>query len=878
MIDICKLAWLGLKGRKKSTLFLLSTIILSVLFLSVVIIVGSSALYTLDVQNKNTYGEQKAIVWGLSEKQREDIICNPIWKDIGEITICGTVDTTSEVELNIGVVDETALRLGHIKLLEGKLPQAENEIVVERSVYKHINDAKFDVGDTISLSVSWFGNDEISVKDYTIVGFVSDYSSAWKNAYTFLTTDSIASPLLVSFLVSNNTVKEQPNNPSITLLLGSTISNYSVLSENLPDGVPCAYNDSTYPKLTYHGGMGENRLNIYSVITIISSMVIICTFAILLNGFLVSVEKRKQQMALLRTIGATRDQAKNIVLCEAFILLCIGIPIGLIVSVPLSYIVINIFSSINHSSLVFQLNLSSIVIAVSVCIISVYASVIVPAVKASKTTPIRGTRMMAYKNSKIVSQKQKLSPFWLTLITARRDWLKNTFSAVTFALVIVVINSMFMFEVVSQVEHYRIADVTVSTLNNSSFDDYIFAMGEKSNNISGTLFDAINRLVPSANQSSSITPLFRCMIPFSEYDEYLNGYYRFDYKLLGIRNWKQWGRYQYRFEEQKKYGYSDFEFLIEPAITVYDDTWLKSMSVNVIDGEINIEAINSGSEIILCMPEYCLMVDEKGNDLHTSNVFLRDLPSIDAGHTVYKNTLLKAGDTLTFTWVNENSDSEYTIFKKKLRIGAIVTDTLNIEGACRGVMHMAVGKDTLNNANLPYEFSRQYVFFNEVENIGQSELSVKNFMAATYPYLSVKTKTESASAEQQSRRTTLSIMSMLTICLLSLGVVGLMNTVFHRVYDRINEIGLLRCIGMTKNQTLRMFLYEGAGLGVTSSIIGILLSVIILPKFSVNWVNTKVPIYLFLTCVACILISAGIIYIPVMKILKKSPTKARKDE
>ena len=256
-------------------------------------------------------------------------------------------------------------------------------------------------------------------------------------------------------------------------------------------------------------------------------------------------------------------------------------------------------------------------------------------------------------------------------------------------------------------------------------------------------------------------------------------------------------------------------------------------------------------------------------------MFLRDSAQIDADHTVYKNTLLKAGDTLTFTWVNQDSDSKYTILKKNMRIGAIVSDTVNIEGAYRGVMSVAVGKDTLNNAKLPYQFSRQYVFFNETDDIEQSELNVKNLIADTYPYLSVKTKTELNLAEQQNRRTTLSIMSMLTVCLLSLGFVGLMNTVFHRVYDRTNEIGLLRCIGMTKNQTLRMFIYEGVGLGVISSVIGILLSVIILPKFSVDWINTATPIWLIMTCIVCILISAGTIYIPVMNILKKSPTEIR---
>lgn len=875
---VFRLALLGLKGRKKSTLFLLSTIILSVFFLSVIGIVGSSSLYTLDIQNKNLYGEQKIIAWNLSEKQSNEITNNSIWEDIGKITTYGTVDTISGAELGIGVIDETALKLGHIKLLEGNLPQTENEIVLEKSAYKHINAAKLDVGDTVSLSVSWLGNDEIYRENYTIVGFVSDYSAVWKNTHTYTTTDSITSPLLVSFFVSQNKTELLSNNHTVTLLLNSSNNDYSVLSANMPDGVHCAYNDRTYPNLTFHGGIGEYTQNINSAVIVISSMVVVCTVVILLNGFLVSVEKRKRQMALLRTVGATKKQARDIIFCEALILVCIGAPIGLIFSIPLSYSVVRIFSVLNQSSLVFRFNISSIIITLAVCIIAVYVSVLIPAIKAAKTTPIQETRTVYFKNNKVKPRKQnmqKLSPFRLMLISAKRDWLKNIFSAVAFALVIVVVNCMFMFNVVSQVEHHRISDVTLSSSDYSGFNDYIITADEKKESISGTLFDTINRLVPTANQSSPITPLFRCEIPFSEYDEYLNGFYRYDYKLLGIENWEQWGRYQYQFEEQQKYGYSNSEFLIEPAITIYDDSLLKSMSVNVIDGKIDVEAINRGDEIVLCMPDYYLIVDEQENNLHTSNVFLRDSAQIDADRTVYKNTLLKAGDTLTFTWVNQDSDSKYTILKKNMRIGAIVSDTVNIEGAYRGVMSVAVGKNTLNNAKLPYQFSRQYVFFNETDDIEQSELNVKNLIADTYPYLSVKTKTELNLAEQQNRRTTLSIMSMLTVCLLSLGFVGLMNTVFHRVYDRTNEIGLLRCIGMTKNQTLRMFIYEGAGLGVISSVIGILLSIIILPKFSVDWINTATPIYLFLTCMICVLISSGVIYFPIINLLKGSPVDMR---
>ena len=68
MKQLFPLAWAGLKSRKRSTALLLSAIILSVTFLVVMGLIGSSSLYTIDRQNRDLYGEQKAVAWNLSDE------------------------------------------------------------------------------------------------------------------------------------------------------------------------------------------------------------------------------------------------------------------------------------------------------------------------------------------------------------------------------------------------------------------------------------------------------------------------------------------------------------------------------------------------------------------------------------------------------------------------------------------------------------------------------------------------------------------------------------------------------------------------------------------------------------------------------------------
>ena len=95
-------------------------------------------------------------------------------------------------------------------------------------------------------------------------------------------------------------------------------------------------------------------------------------------------------------------------------------------------------------------------------------------------------------------------------------------------------------------------------------------------------------------------------------------------------------------------------------------------------------------------------------------------------------------------------------------------------------------------------------------------------------------------------------MSMITVCLLALGFLGLMNTVSSRIHSRLHEIGLLRCIGMTKGQVYRMFVYEGAMFGVLASLLGTMGCLVMLPKFQENWLHTQMPLVLVLSCLVSV--------------------------
>lgn len=901
MKQLFPLAWAGLKSRKRSTSLLLSAIVFSVVFLTVMGLMGSSSLYTIDVQNKDLYGEQKAVAWDLPSQEKDRLKSSSVWDKIGKITVYGSVVSTSDFFLGIGTMDEQAMEMGHIRLTEGHLPQADNEIVLEKSACKHIGNQLYSIGDSITLDVYIIGQEAPQQLTFQVVGLIDNYSAVWKSAYTHYTSDGIPSyPLTVSFLISEQKDFFSGKYEEIWLL-GSQGNSYAALQGGFPHDGKLCLNTRTYPQVNYFGGISEETCATIEYSALIGSIIMVCMMAILLNGLIMSVDQRRQQFSLLRCIGATKKQACSYIFCEAVLLLGIGVPIGLILGVFLSFGVVKIFSAVsdnaigaghsisasfgagfasNSTSLLYHFNAWTLVIAVMICVCCVCAAVLLPALRASQSTPITGTRpdypLKNRKRKAPQKSRAKLTPFTLMLTFMQKFKGKTILTTVVFAMVIVVFNVLMMADIVDyQMDsNYRRSDASLTALETyvDRKQGLLWEHSAKDNAIPATVFADFRTLPDIVYQNAAVLPMFYCRIPFSCYDVYLNGHFGFDYKLLGAGNWEQWRRYNYSFEKQTPYGYTDGEYLTTPNITLFDNELLSQFIPYVTDGKVDVEAINRGEEIILCMPDYYSIVVEEDNGIQLTSRILNGKTEIPKNARLMTNSNWKAGDTITFTWPESQGDG-YALHDRTVKIGAIVKDAPQIEHAFGGIFSIAAGEDTLDNLQVPYELTNLYVYFDKDADIAATEAYIEQKVSVSYPLTRLSTQTEVALAEQLKRRTYLSIYSMITFSLLVLGFLGLINTVSSRIHSRQHEIGLLRSIGMTKGQIYRMFVYEGALFGVLASLFGIAGSVWLLSKFQVGWTQTQMPIYMILSCNFCIVLAVCTVVIPIRTILKENPTE-----
>ncbi len=875
MKQLFPLVWGGLKSRKRTTILLLSTIILSVVFLVVMGTISSSSLYTLDVQNKDAYGEQQVVVWHLTDAQKKQIEESSVWNAIGKMTIYSVVDATVDTNtvFGIGTIDQQAMELGHIRLVEGRLPEESNEVVLEKSVYKYMGTPPYSLGDSILLEGT----------TYTVVGFLENYSAVWQNTYLASANIGLPSQVTVSFLISEAGAQQFANGYiTETWLLSTSENAYMVLHGAMPKDASFALNAAVYSNLADSDSMDAHTLNTISTSALVGGMIMVCMMMILLNGFILSLDRRKKQFSLLRCIGATKKQACSYIFCEGFLLIGIGIPAGLVVGALLSYGAVKIFEVLSGVTLRYQFNPWILLIATTVCVICVCIALMIPAIRASKSTPVAGIVQGSFKKKQKPRNarqwKVSLSPFALMLVSIRKSKGKILLTSVAFALVITIFTFMMLFYLVAYQTPYETADVTLSEPNASHSVSYVVNENPEDTTDLTELMGEIPTVIPVAYQNVEVRANFACQVPFSQYDSYLNGYYQFDAAELGLSQKaierKASHMEAFTFSAQQEYGYSNQEYLIVPWVTVLDDGLLQMASSYVADGSIDIEAINRGEEIVLCMPDYMVEIiehpDSDGGWASSFSVGLESLPETEHTKT-YTNTEWKAGDTLTFTWVEESGET-YELYRKTVRIGAVLNDYIPMEGN-PGLFGILVGEQTLKSLELPYQTFSQHIYFQGDGDVVQAEKELQQYVVQRYSHLGFTTNAEANAPVQQIRRTAITAISLVIICLLALGFLGLVNTVSSRIHNRLHEIGLLRSIGMTKGQVYRMLVYEGAVFGLLASLLGAISCFLILPHVQWYWLQTQTPLYLALACVVCIALSILTIFLPARNVLKNSPTE-----
>ena len=338
---------------------------------------------------------------------------------------------TNEYKPYINVLTASKEYLEDLKLIEGRLPNNENEIIISEHLETN-GEVKLNVGDKIKLNIGKRVDDNNNLledspialyyeeekgkyfkeehlidtieKEYTVVGIIKrdileKYEDPGYSAFTITEPNEI-----LTVYVNYKNIKD-------------TYKNSEIIAKNL--GYESVFEDYVYyEQISYNDNLlalsgVSNYTNMLDsmagVIIIILSLVSIACIIVIYNSFAISVMERKKQFGLFSSIGATQKQLRHTVFFEAFVVGVIGIPLGVLSAYLGIGIVLMIVNKLLPNMFDFPLALATyplfVIIPIIFMIITILVSAFLPARSASKISPIEAIRLN--DDIKIKSKKLK---------------------------------------------------------------------------------------------------------------------------------------------------------------------------------------------------------------------------------------------------------------------------------------------------------------------------------------------------------------------------------------------------------------------------------------------------------------------------------------
>ena len=313
--------------------------------------------------------------------------------------------------LSVRGYDKESLDILPYKIEEGRFPISSDEIVLEKLVLEYFP-KKPKVGDKIVLSLGKRiikGEDGKEVVDLQRIDGGFDYSKIGER----FEKEKEKEYTVVGIMDSNNIWSEGPiyntivgldkkdlkDNSYDIYVRFNSINKSRDKAEKIANNISLTEEDIEYNDelLRLSAQSPSEVLNnaLTKILIFIIVLVIVATVAVIYNSFNISIIERISQFGLLRSVGSTPKQIRNMVFKEATILGAIGIPIGLFCGVLAMKIVLYIISLIKFDFVAdFEIMISPIVLVISsiLGLITIYLSAYGPAKKAGKISPLDAVR------------------------------------------------------------------------------------------------------------------------------------------------------------------------------------------------------------------------------------------------------------------------------------------------------------------------------------------------------------------------------------------------------------------------------------------------------------------------------------------------------
>ena len=318
---------------------------------------------------------------------------------------------SNRVYVAIGSVDADFFDTMGVRLIEGRLPENENEVINPQMMTTagkefHIGDTStWQIGKRIGSDGRVIQHQEQRREDRSNEDFCEKETIQAEHAKTYTIVGISTNPGYQMFaepcyLVLPTGV--QTKTSDIYLKTKSIDATSVIIAKNFGDH-QSKINETL---LRYFGkGVSNVRYMLFGMCAVLMVVIAIASVALIYNSFSISLTERTRQFGLFKSIGATRFQVMTSVFFEAGFLAVSAIPAGLFigcagVSCVFKILKNNFDAMINSAgaayagsvSIIFYTKVWYLVVAAVAGIITILVSAMVPAMRAGRISPIEAIR------------------------------------------------------------------------------------------------------------------------------------------------------------------------------------------------------------------------------------------------------------------------------------------------------------------------------------------------------------------------------------------------------------------------------------------------------------------------------------------------------
>lgn len=829
-----------LRANKRQYMSLVLGIFLSIFLISTLVL-SVWGIYQAELQKRyDKVGYLDFVMMDNAVVTEEDIRSFDEFDRFGHAYISGIV---TDKNVYVGYYDEVGLDLMNLKPVKGRLPESAGEIAIEASAMD-ILDVSWQIGETVELAITPVDGTE-ETRSFTLVGIlpersihlsISDHSGLSQFPAIVTSPDE---PAFTVGRLGTHWLMGLGRNENLDKTIKAfwdKFDTYGVLGDFY--GLSVSGEQRQYASL---GGFIEADYDMLSLIVMISVLVgsLILSCCIGISGAMEGVlSKRREEIGVLRALGATRLQIRRMFGRENLILALIVSPLSIVVSMGAVWVL----SLLLPNDLKFAVNLWLIIPIVLFSVIVILISGYFPLIRASKQMPmsvIRDTAML--RRSKDIKSKKEFSA--TKLIAARQVRFNPTRQIGASLLVgLMLLCSGLLSGSILTYSDYALEDHHAFEISASS--SWYFNA-----HIGTALYTSLNK--QSLTQIRNLPN-----VESIEIDRHMTVTTFLDdvpsYVLVGMRD-TQFGMLDDKqFEQAMEYqgNNADFYRNLRDAERENYQQFLKDYNISgeafrmvivsldlntenldalkpyIESGKINVDAINAGEEVLVVAPEMWVKVDESGYGFQAwySEEAVNNDPNGEGAVLAAWNDSFSAGETLPLIQLYRTEmEGPVTRVDAAPVIGAVLSWNGNSISGVMSDTYIITTEQGLENMGFPMEglmavqvYLDGDISLEEEETLERQLYAIarRNDGYTVFNYLENYRELEAANQRQ------IMLFAAIAIVFFSVSVGMIVSSVTRQLNSEGRTIGMLRAVGADEKAILEC--YSGrinasifGGMGIT---------------------------------------------------------------